>query len=512
MAGDELEPSLTETAVAGSPPDGGQGEGSSANAGQERAAQRSTRLIAGNLRKFGVAQIATRLSGLLVVVLLVRLLSQADFGRYTVAIALVAIMTLFVELGMGGYLLREGSQRPEAIGGLLGHVLLLRAAFGVVAIGVLVPIALLLDYDRVTFTAVLLLAAAALARVFRDSYLTVLQTLERVRDATRTQSQQAIVIAVVTAGAALTGFGVVGVSGAVLAISLVTPIWAWRRLRRRWSGNIDLRLTGLSNTLVASAIFSASHGLHVTLNYLDAVMIQALQGNVAAGLYGAAYRVLIALLLLPAIYVDAVSRSISHYGRSDRVQMRRIYDRGIAHLTAIGVPLGLGGALLSEPILLFLFGPPYVGAATALSILLPGAMFAIPAWIALVTAYGVGRERTVAAIFAIAVLANGTANFLLIPTFGIEGAAAASFAAEAFVLTAVLVVLWRAGVPTRLGRVFGKPLVGGALMCLAVWPVREAPLALPVLLGAITYFVALLAVRAFEAEDREMLRALFSRS
>jgi len=469
-------------------------------------------LIAGNLRKFGVAQIATRLSGLAVIVLLVRVLGQADFGRYTVAIALVSIMILLVELGMGGYLLREGSQRPEAIGGLLGHVLLLRAAFGVVAIGLLIPIALVLDYDRATFAALLLLAVAALARVFRDSYLTVLQTLERVGDVARTQSQQAIAIAAVTAAAALAGFGLIGVAGAVLAISLVTPAWAWRRLRHRWSDKIAVRLTGLSTTLAASAVFSASHGLHVALNYLDAVMIHSILGNVPTGLYGAAYRVLTAMLLIPAIYTDSVSRSISHYGRADREQMRRIFDRGLAHLTTIAVPLGLGGAFLAGPILIFLFGPSYAGAATALSILLPGAIFAIPAWLALITAYGVGKERMVAAIFVLAVLGNGTANFFLIPVFGIEGAAAASFAAEAFVLIAVLVVLWRAGVPTRLGRVFGKPLVAGAVMCLAVWPLREAPLALPVLVGAVTYFLALLAVRAFEDEDREMLRALVSRS
>lgn len=469
------------------------------------------RLLARNLRAFALAQIAARVAGFAVVILLARELGKSDFGRYTVAIGVVAILTLFVELGMGGYIVREGARQPEFLGRILGHVQILRILLGVIAIGVALGLGLALDYDETTLIALLALAVASVFRVLGNSFAAVLQAVERARDAATVQAGQALAIAIAAALVVLLGAGLVSVSLAILVASALTPLGALLLLKRRWKERIEVTTKGIRKTLAVSAMFSASSGLHSILIYLDSVLVHAFRGNVETGLYGAAYRVLIGTLLVPAIYVDAATRTISYLARNDRERMARIYSRAVAHLTMLAVPLGIGGSILAEPIILLLYDEAYVPAAPALAILLPSAIFAIPVWVTAMTAYSLRLERRVAATWGVAVLGNALANVLLVPAVGIEAAAAATLAAEGFAMFTLTVLLRRNGVRAPVWPVFGKPLMAGAVMGLTVWPLRTLPILVPIAVGAVIYMGGLLLLKAFEPEDRELLRALLGR-
>lgn len=101
---------------------------------------------------FGMAQVAVRLVGLVVIVIVARIFSTEDFGRYSVALALSAMLTIPVESGMGGSPVREGTRHPKRMGTVLGHAMGLQAALGVLAFGAADLIGWLLGYDAETLT------------------------------------------------------------------------------------------------------------------------------------------------------------------------------------------------------------------------------------------------------------------------------------------------------------------------------------------------------------------------
>src|SRR3954447_8658944 len=136
--------------------DGADGAGFAAGAdGAAGAQDRQTthQDVARNLAAFAVAQVVVRIAGLGVVVVVARMLTSADFGRYSVALALSSLFTVFVESGMGGYLVREGTQSPQRAAVALGHVIMLQTVTGTAAIGACALVAALLAYDHVTFYA-----------------------------------------------------------------------------------------------------------------------------------------------------------------------------------------------------------------------------------------------------------------------------------------------------------------------------------------------------------------------
>ncbi|HEX2050099.1 MAG TPA: oligosaccharide flippase family protein [Actinomycetota bacterium] len=470
-----------------------------------------TGLLGWNLRALGLAHVAGKVAGLLSMVVLARGLGEVDFGRYTAAIALVQLLIVVVEFGTSGYLVREGAQRPEALGTVLGHVLMLRALLGALAAGVAVPIGAALGYDSRTVVAVALFAVAAGFRIAGAAFVSALQSLERLGDVARMQAEIALAQAVAAAAVVVAGGDVVAVSWAIVAVSAAYPVRTWLVLRRRWDGRVTPGVAGFGAMIRVAGFFAIAAGLTTTLTFLDAIMVQAFRGNAATGLYGAAYRVLIALGIAPVVYTEAANRSIAFLARHDPPRLARMVRRILRHLLLLALPLAAGGVVLAGELLETLYGGGYRDASGALSILLAALVFVFPGYLLVATCYAVGLERRVALTLALAVLLNAAANLVAIPRLGIEGAAAATLGAEAIVFALHAWFLHGVGLRLELGRALAKPALAAAAMTAAVWPLRALPTAIPLAAGALVYVVCLLALRAFDADDRTALKAIFTR-
>src|SRR4051794_26118103 len=211
--------------------DGADGAGFAAGAdgaagGQDR--QTTHQDVARNLAAFAVAQVVVRIAGLGVVVVVARMLTSADFGRYSVALALSSLFTVFVESGMGGYLVREGTQSPHRVSIALGHVITLQTVTGVGAVGACAVVAAILGYDRATFVATVLMASGAVVMIVQRSLLAILQALRRSQDYALFQSGQALVTAAATVVAAATGLGPAGIAAAILLSAVASgPVAMW---------------------------------------------------------------------------------------------------------------------------------------------------------------------------------------------------------------------------------------------------------------------------------------------
>ena len=468
-------------------------------------------LIGRNARALAASQASGKVAGFAAMVVLARFLGRVDFGRYTVAVALVSLLAVVAESGTSTYQVREGSQRPHDLGRILGHVLLIRGVLGLASIAVTVPIGLALDYDSTTFAAVVIFAAASAIRLLAGPFLTTLQVLERMGDMARVQAEQSVVQAAVMGAVAVATRDVIAISWAVLGLSVLYPAWALHNLRRRWHGAIALHTDGFFTTVRTTVAFAVSAAMFMLLAYLDSVMVQAFDGNAAAGLYGAAYRILIALSIIPAVYTQAVTRSMTHLAVVDRDRMSDLYSRTVGHLVTFGFPLAAGGAILSRPLITLMFGDRYAGAGTALAILLATLVLVFPGYVNVTAAYALGLERTLAAVMVVVVAANAGANLVAIPALGIKGAALATLGAECLFLILIGPRLLSAGLRPRLLSAIAKATLATVAMAVVVWPLRDLPLAVPVVTGAVIYAGLLVALRAFSPEDRVILSGFVGR-
>jgi O-antigen/teichoic acid export membrane protein len=166
-------------------------------------------------------------------------------------------------------------------------------------------------------------------------------------------------------------------------------------------------------------------GMQIILGQTDIVMLGAMRVPGDVGLYAASSR--LAFLL---VYVMMASEIILApiiarlYGKEEKERLQKILTRAVRIAFLSVLPFGLILIFAGGNILL-LFGHEFMAAKTALLILSVGRLADVAAGSGALLLGMTGFERIVAIVFFGAALENVILNALLIPKYGIEGAALA---------------------------------------------------------------------------------------
>jgi O-antigen/teichoic acid export membrane protein len=184
---------------------------------------------------------------------------------------------------------------------------------------------------------------------------------------------------------------------------------------------------------VSLPIFAAD-GIYVLFTNADVLLVGALIGPDAAGLYFAAVKVATLLSLIPFAVTAAWGPKFSSvWATGNTTQMQRICSQTILFTfvpTALGalVLVGGGGLLLS------IFGAEFKAAYPVLMVLLLGLVLRASTGTMDRMLTLAGQQNRMAVVFGATLIMNIVLNIALIPFFGIMGAAiatAASLGAQA---------------------------------------------------------------------------------
>lgn len=201
-----------------------------------------------------------------------------------------------------------------------------------------------------------------------------------------------------------------------------TPSTAARRTR--WPKRAERRrVLGFALPRTASA------GLEQLLVWLDVLIVGAMLGPAAAGLYGAATRFIAAGLVVDTALRIVVSPRFSlMLHRQDTEGVQDLYRTATRWLVLFATP---GFVLLTAfaPVVLSWLGPAFVDAATTLVVLSVGATVAFLAGNIHSVLLMSGHAGWAAINKVVAVLVSVVGCFSLIPFFGLTGAALAWSAA-----------------------------------------------------------------------------------
>ncbi|MBJ9976475.1 oligosaccharide flippase family protein [Pseudomonas sp. S75] len=221
-----------------------------------------------------------------------------------------------------------------------------------------------------------------------------------------------------------------------LALVLALGLWWLRRDHRltlRWDRS------GQRELLSYSARSHPDLLCQQVLLRADYLLIGALLGSTALGHYAMASAAAELLLIVPeAVTTPLMKRLLQQDAGMDRLTPLAL------RLTAT-VMLGacLGMALIGQWLIVTLFGAAYQPAYPALLALLPGLLGLCHASILRLDLLGKHRPGAVSLMMAVGAVGNLLLNVLLIPQWGIVGAAAASSIAYLSVTVAMLVLYCR---------------------------------------------------------------------
>jgi PST family polysaccharide transporter len=157
----------------------------------------------------------------------------------------------------------------------------------------------------------------------------------------------------------------------------------------------------------------------------DIVMLGWLRSAPEVGYYAAAQKFVQLLYVLPALLAVSIFPTITRLVSVHR-SIRSIVSRSLTAVLAVAVPLAALGIALASIIILFFFGNAYVPAIAPFRILMLSLIFVYPSTILSHVVFAYGAERRILGIVGWTIFGNAFFNLLLIPAYGIIGAAIAT--------------------------------------------------------------------------------------
>lgn len=312
-------------------------------------------------------QFAALVVGFLGSIVVARLLSPREMGVYAIAMAAQGIVGIFVNFGVGAYVVRDPDLRPET----------LDAAFTVNA---LLAVGLSVILFALSFAGGWLLGAPEAGRVLRVSALGPLIGVAGFRPSAMLQREMRFKATslIDTGGVLLTALGTVAFALAGQSymspaysglLSGVACVLAYSVVGRRHHG-FRLSLAGWRPITTFGVRMVSVSGVAVLAMRLSDLVLGRVVGTAALGLYGRASG--LSNLIFTNIYGTATRVVFVQLSRDYREtgELKTTFLRGLQLITAFMWPLLAGLAVLARPMIYILYGEKWLAAATPLSLLL----------------------------------------------------------------------------------------------------------------------------------------------
>jgi O-antigen/teichoic acid export membrane protein len=448
-----------------------------------------------NILRFAAGDFVAKTINLLTFVYLARTLGVETYGVLELAIAIVTYVLKTADGGLEMWAMRA-SARGVDLSHLVGRVVPLRALLATLSFGALLAILPVLpEYESlrmllVIFGLTALVEGVSLRWVFMG------------------QEKLARVAIGLVVGQIVFATGVFAMVGGPEGLILVAVLrltgdfvmagyFFWLFIKMNGRQKVAFSIKGAAALFREALPLGVTHFLGLASYNLDTVLLGFLKGSVAVGLYNAAYRPVTMALALPMTYFHGLFPVLSRTFAESELEFRTAVRRSLWMTTICALPLGVGATFLAEPILVVVFGPDYAPGAPALRLLGWSAALTVLRGTFRQGLLAAGHQKLDLGCSTFSVALNVGLNFLLIPTYGIFGAAGATLVSEGAWL-AIAIYLFRGHVMSvSLLPLLWRPMIGAAVMACCFLVVASWPWMLQTVVAAAIYVPTLFLTRAF---------------
>ncbi|MFO0947992.1 MAG: flippase [Planctomycetota bacterium] len=289
---------------------------------------------------------------------------------------------------------------------------------------------------------------------------------------------------VVIGGGSLTAVMICFLAARVAAAAGYLGLAGMRSLFR-WR---DLQWEVLRGYLAVCPAFLGIMVLSAGMNRVDFILISKLGSERQVAYYSSAYRLFEVALMVPSLLAFVLFPAFARFFEHSRERFDELGRNMIRLLFLAGIPCSILIAVSAEPILSMIYGERYIAATPVLAILIFVPVVTALDQVMTMLLLAGHQQRFDLAVLVLSFTTYVGLLFLLIPPYGIVGAAVAT-AATASVQLAFrhAMVRWRLGVG-GLPTVLIRPMVAAAAMGATTLLLRDYSLPMAWVGGGVMYF------------------------
>ena len=402
---------------------------------------------ADSIQRNALFALAVKLSGAfftgVLTLYLVRALNPSGYGVFTLAVSISALALLLSDFGISASASRFIAERrgqSAGIASILGDALSLKLAGATaVSVGLFAAAGPIADAygNQDLFWPMRLIAFAVFGQSMLYLFAGIFEAIGRNVLGFRLITSESAVETTASIGLVLLGAGATGAAagraigfcfgallGAVMVVRAIRPARLRIGPRPQWG------YRPIASYAVALVVIEGAFALYTQI---DTILIGAIISTTAAGLFGAALKLILFAQFPGMAFASGVAPRVARH--PDQPPNIEALQSGLSYLIVLQFALVPPLLVWAEPLTKIVLGPDYGGSVVALRFLAPYVFLSgISPLLALsVNYFGEARRRVIPAVAT--VVLNGILDVVLINALGIKGA---SIATDAAILLYVL--------------------------------------------------------------------------
>lgn len=461
----------------------------------------TTRAIAHNtIVQFGGKIISTIL-GLIAIAVMTRYMGQEQFGWYVTVISFLGFIGILIDFGLVPVTAQMMSEPAFDKKQLLRNLLGFRLATAGVFFGLAPLAALFFPYPyevkaAIAFTAISFLGVA-LNQVLIGYYQTKLRMhIPAIGELCGRAALLLSLFIILKFGASFYWvMGAVTVSGIVYTLALWIAGTEHEPLGFSFDRNIWKAIIKKMWPIAVSIIFNVV--------YLkgDIVLLSIFRDQAEIGVYGAAYRVLDIVAQLAMMTMGIMLPLLAYsYSRNAREDFKKYYQQSFDLIMLFALPVLVGLFVLAHAIMRFVAGDEFTDSGFILQILSIAVFGVYFGAIFGHAAVAIGRQKSTIWIYVSDAVITLIGYLVFIPRYGLTGAAWMTVFSELYAGILLFFTVSYYAKESLQWKTVGKILVASVLMGSALGTFPHYHILVRVLIGSITYAVALFALGAVSKE------------
>lgn len=439
------------------------------------------------------SDVVNRLLKAALIVYATRTLPIAEYGAFGFALNLVALVFIVGDLGVSNVLYRKLALKEDKEYISTSFVLELGLLAAASVIALVVSVVSGPGVSSVGAIFVLMMFFGVLKNFFLVFHSSQ-NRMDKVALANTLEAVVAVVVGLVVLSRAPSAIALAWVYVLGAFVSLTVVLWTVKRHLRNLLSFVRVHLIKkIGSAALPLALGGVVWGFMSTT---DSLILGWIQGMEVVAFYNAAYKVLQFLGPIGGIVVGATLPSLVST-RNDPERHKRLFRRSIELLFLITIPIAIGGLIIASPFIQKLYGARYEPAVIAFSILILSPIHTSVSYFLGQLIFVHNRQLRSFLYVSIAWISNVVLSLILIPLYGLVGAALASFISYGVIFVTHVIFVKKAFGLSVFSKELLKPAVaalgmGISLLLIGAWE-QSVFLSIPV--GVVVYGVILIMLK-----------------
>jgi O-antigen/teichoic acid export membrane protein len=455
--------------------------------------------------------LTNRLIDFVFAMLMLRILAPEGAGRYGFAVVFIGYVEILTRFGLGTLLTREVARDHAQGNKYLSNVTFLRVLLWLASLPLMgIVLWLYVVFGGVALETVIAIGIFAIGLFFSnisDTLTAIFYAYEKAEYPAAISTVTTVTRASLGALALLLGGGVIGLAAvSVIANVTAVTVLGYLFVRKIFRPHRDNEPSLRGHMMGESFPLMINHLLATLFFRIDVLILQPTWGARAVGFYGAAYKYVDGINIIPSYFTLAIFPLMSRYAQTARDSLARAYILSLRLLLMLALPVAVGTPFIARELILILGGIQYLpDSMIALQLLIWFLPFSFVNQITHYVLIAIDQQRFLTKAFIIGVVFNVTVNLILIPRYGYRAAAITTIFSEWALLIPFYYAVRKHLCHVPWISVTWRPALASAAMGAVLWLARDAHALIQVGVAGVVYCIVLALIGGFSQPDMALV-------